>query len=78
VQIERVRSRDEASRDEAIARIAAQKPLAEKVSVADFVIDTDGPIERSRERTDEVLRAICEKLGVDPARYAIRDNVGPR
>jgi dephospho-CoA kinase len=78
VQIERVRSRDEASRDEAIARIAAQKPLAEKVAVADFVIDTDGPIERSRERTDEVLRAICEKLGVDPARYAIRDNVGPR
>ncbi|HTB73532.1 MAG TPA: dephospho-CoA kinase [Polyangiaceae bacterium] len=72
VQIERVRARDDASRDDAIARIAAQKPLAEKVAVADFVIDTDGPIERSRQRTDEVLRAICERLGVDPARYAIR------
>ena len=54
-----------------MARIAAQKPLAEKVAAADFVIDTDGPSQRSRERTDEVLRAICERLGVDPARYAL-------
>jgi dephospho-CoA kinase len=72
VQIERVRARDGASRDEAIARIAAQKPLGEKVAVADFVIDTDGPIDRSRQRTDDVLQAICVRLGVDPARYAIR------
>jgi dephospho-CoA kinase len=72
VQIERVRARDDASRADAIARIAAQKPLAEKVAVADFVIDTNGPIERSRERTDEVLRAIAERVGVDPARYALR------
>jgi dephospho-CoA kinase len=72
VQIDRIRSRDESSREDAMARIAAQKPLAEKVAAADFVIDTDGPIERSRERTDEVLRAICEKLGIDPALYALR------
>jgi dephospho-CoA kinase len=72
VQIERVQSRDDASREDAMARIAAQKPLAEKVAVADFVIDTDGPIARSRQRTDEVLRAICERLGVDPARYPLR------
>ena len=38
--IERVRARDDASRDDAMARIRAQKPLAEKVAVADFVIDT--------------------------------------
>ena len=48
VQIERVRARDDASREDAMARIAAQKPLAEKVAVADFVIDTDGPLARSR------------------------------
>jgi dephospho-CoA kinase len=72
VQIERIQSRDESSRADALARIAAQKPLAEKVAAADFVIDTDGPPQRSRERTDEVLRAICERLGVDPARYALR------
>ncbi len=69
VQIERILARDDASREDAMARVAAQKPLAEKVAVADFVIDTDGPIAQSRERTDVVLRALCEKLGIDPARY---------
>jgi dephospho-CoA kinase len=72
VQIDRIQSRDESSRADAMARIAAQKPLAEKVAIADFVIDTDGAIERSRGRTDEVLQAICEKLGVDPALYPLR------
>jgi len=72
LQIERIQARDSASRDEAAARIAAQKPLREKVVAADFVIETDCPIERTLQRTDEVLRAICQRLGVDPARYAIR------
>ena len=71
VQIERVRARDDASRDDAMARIRAQKPLAEKVAVADFVIDTTGSLQGNRERTDDVLRAICEKLGVDWARYPL-------
>jgi dephospho-CoA kinase len=71
VQIERIVARDEASREEAMARLAAQKPLAEKVAVADFVIDTDGPLARSHERTDAVLRALCDKLGIDPARYPL-------
>jgi dephospho-CoA kinase len=78
VQIERIRARDDASRDDAMARIAAQKPLAEKVAAADFVIDTNGPVQRSKERTDEVLRAICERLGVDPARYALRAQGEPK
>jgi dephospho-CoA kinase len=72
VQLERVRSRDDASRDDALARIRAQKPLAEKVAAADYVIDTTGTLEQGRKRTDEVLRAICEKLGIDPARYLDR------
>lgn len=72
VQIARVQSRDEASREDALARIRAQKSLAEKVAVADYVIETTGTLEDNRARTDEVLRAICEKLGVDFARYALR------
>ena len=70
VQIDRIRARDDASRDDAMARIRAQKSLAEKVAAADFVIDTTGTFEENRQRTDAVLRAICEKFGVDPARYA--------
>jgi dephospho-CoA kinase len=68
VQIERLLARH-SSYEEAIARIRAQRPLAEKIAVADFVIDTSGPLLSNTKRTDEVLRAICEKLGVDPARY---------
>jgi dephospho-CoA kinase len=72
VQIARVRARDAASAQDALARIRAQKPLGEKVAVADFVIDTSGTLEESARRTDEVLLAICSRLGIDPARYALR------
>jgi dephospho-CoA kinase len=72
VQVERLRARDNASRDDAIARIAAQKPLAAKVAVADFVIDTSDSVERSARQTDDVLRSICEMQGIDPARYPFR------
>jgi dephospho-CoA kinase len=72
VQLERLSTRDATSRDDAMARIRAQKPLAEKIAVADFVIDTTGSLQANQERTDVVLRAICEKLGVDFAQYALR------
>ena len=70
-QIERVLARDARPRAEARARIRAQKPLAEKVAVADFVIDTSGTIEETVRRTDDVLQAICERLGVEWARYSV-------
>jgi dephospho-CoA kinase len=73
VQLARIRSRDAASREDALARIRAQKPVAEKIAAADFVIDTSGPVEESARRTHEVLAAICEKLGVDPAKYPLRE-----
>jgi dephospho-CoA kinase len=71
VQIARVRSRDAASAEDALARIRAQKPLGEKVAVADFVIDTSGSLEQSARRTDEVLATICRRLGIDPSRYSL-------
>jgi dephospho-CoA kinase len=69
VQMARVRARDASSAEEAMARIRAQKPLAEKVAAADYVIDTSGTLEENARRTDEVLARICARLGVDPARY---------
>lgn len=68
-QLARIRSRDGASQRDALARIRAQRPLAEKVAVADFVVDTTGPVEQTRLRVDDVLRAICARVMVDPARY---------
>ncbi|MGA7121096.1 MAG: dephospho-CoA kinase [Polyangiaceae bacterium] len=63
VQAARLRARDGASEDEALARIRAQKPLGEKVAVADHVIDTSGSLEGTLKQTDEVLRAIRAHLG---------------
>jgi dephospho-CoA kinase len=71
VQLARVQSRDGASAQDALARIRAQKPLAEKVAAADFVVDTSGPLEQSATQTDRVLRDICARLGVDPRRYGV-------
>jgi dephospho-CoA kinase len=75
-QLARLRARDGVTHDEAGARIRAQMPLAEKVRAADHVIDTSGPIEVSRGRTDDVLAAILLKLGIDPARYALAQRPG--
>jgi dephospho-CoA kinase len=69
VQVARACARDRATADEARARIRAQMPLAENTKVADFVIDNTGTLADLEARTDEVLTAICDRLGIDPARY---------
>jgi dephospho-CoA kinase len=62
-QVARVMARDGTSEDEARARIRAQLPLAKKIEVADFVIENDGSLERTRERTLEVHRALLARFG---------------
>jgi dephospho-CoA kinase len=57
-QVERVMARDACTRESALARIRAQRPLADKVRVADHVIDNDGDIEATRAQLDGILRAI--------------------
>jgi len=69
VQVARVRARDGATEDEARARIRAQRPLAEKVALADFVIDTSGTLAQGVDRADDALAAVCARVGVDVARY---------
>ena len=70
LQVERVMARDGASESDARARISAQMPLADKVKVADFVIDNTGSLAALEARADDVLDQICARVGVDPARYA--------
>lgn len=69
MQVARAMARDKSTADEARARIRAQMPLAEKVAVADFVIENTGSLDDLKRRTDEVLAAICERLDVDADRY---------
>lgn len=44
-QIERLRHRDGLNKEQALARLQAQMPLAEKLRRADYVIDNSGPVE---------------------------------
>jgi dephospho-CoA kinase len=65
VQVARACARDAAAEADVRARIRAQMPLADKVKVADFVIENDGSLEDLRRRTDDVLAAVCARLDVD-------------
>ena len=69
-QVARARARDAAAEADVRARIRAQMPLAEKVRAADFVIENTGSLADLDRRTDEVLAAICARLGVAEERLA--------
>ena len=63
-QIERLMRRNNLSREEAEARLAAQMPNEEKRKYADFEIDTNGDFEQVRQQVIEVynqLRALSAK-----------------
>lgn len=62
-QIARVMARDGVDRTTALSRIDAQLPLAEKAARADFVIDNDGPRERTLEAASRVLATLRERYG---------------
>jgi len=57
-QMERAMKRGSYSKEEVVSRLSRQLPLAEKVRVADYVIDTSG----SKENTLEQVRAVYETL----------------
>jgi dephospho-CoA kinase len=68
-QLARAKLRDGRPEDELRGRIAAQLPLAEKVRVADYVIDNDGSVAAAEAQADRVLEAICSGVGVAIERY---------
>jgi dephospho-CoA kinase len=58
VQMERLRSRNGLSREEAERRITAQMPQEEKKSYADYLIDTSDGFEATRRQTEGVYSAL--------------------
>jgi dephospho-CoA kinase len=70
-QVQRAAARDQATQDEARARVLAQMPLADKVKVADIVIDNDGTEAELLEKAKDALRDVCVKASVDPSRYGL-------
>jgi dephospho-CoA kinase len=79
VQVARASTRDGASVDDVRSRIRAQFPLADKVALADYVIENTGTLADLERKTDETLAAICARLGVDASRYgkATSGKLGP-
>lgn len=63
VQVSRVMVRDGSTADEARARIAAQLPLAQKVAVANWVIENTGDLDALRAEVDRVVAEIEAKYG---------------
>ncbi len=61
-QIDRVRARDGLDEDAARARIASQLPLADKVAVADYVVENDGSLEETRARVSEIHAALLARF----------------
>ena len=61
-QIERAMRRDSYTKEEVIARLERQLPLAEKIKVADYVIDTSG----TKEHTLEQVRRVYDSLRALP------------
>ena len=51
------------SEDDARARIAAQAPLADKLAVADIVVDNDGPLAALGPRVQEVWADLSARAG---------------
>lgn len=58
VQLARLMAREGLSKEQAASRIMAQRPLAEKIPEADWVIDNSGPPEETRRQ----VRALWHKL----------------
>ncbi len=56
LQVQRIIERDGLTEKEAISRIKAQMPLAEKIKRADVVIDTSTPIEITRQKVERICR----------------------
>jgi dephospho-CoA kinase len=57
-QIRRVMDRDGVSESEARRRLDAQLPLSEKVAVADWVVDNDGPLEETAREVDRIWETL--------------------
>ena len=57
-QVQRLMENRGMTEQDARARIAAQAPLADKVAVASYVIDNDGPLEALAPQVDRVWAAL--------------------
>ncbi len=70
-QVKRATLRDGESEADARARVVAQTPLADKVKVADIIVDNDGSADELVAKARDALAQVCTRMGVNPARYEL-------
>lgn len=63
-QVERIIARDGATSGQALQRLAAQWPIADKVRRADYVIETSGTFAGTDTAVDDVLDALRDRAGL--------------
>ncbi len=61
-QVERLMARSRLSRKEAVKRVKAQWPVAEKLKYADYVIDTSGTVEETLAQAEKVYQQLLADL----------------
>lgn len=61
MQLQRLMSRNSLTREQAMARINAQMPVADKAAMADYVVDTSSTIEYSVLQTEEIIKQLKDK-----------------
>ena len=59
-QLQRLMARSGLSAEEGLARIDAQLPLAQKLAVADYIIDTDTTLRETRHETEQVVGKLLQ------------------
>jgi dephospho-CoA kinase len=78
VQLARLRARDGLSDEQARRRIAAQRPIDEKVRRADYVISTEGSLLDTERATEAVWRALRARQWNGSGRAPGRPPLGGR
>ncbi|CAL1705496.1 unnamed protein product [Somion occarium] len=63
IQLQRLMTRDRSSREDALSRLNAQMPIAEKLEYADLVIDNSGSIQELEPQIDTLLQKLERKAG---------------
>ncbi|KAG5343006.1 Dephospho-CoA kinase [Termitomyces sp. T112] len=63
IQLQRLMNRDNCTREEALARINAQMPIAEKVAYADYVIDNSGTPQELSAQVDAFVEKLDKEIG---------------
>ncbi len=61
IQVTRLMTRKELSREEAEARISSQMPIEEKKTLADYIIDNSGGLSETRRQTEELHQRLVKQ-----------------